>query len=120
MQGYLGGRMTYDHGVGVYDGGQFAQTAHGASALNVALARGTSRGSPARTAFSATGLGCAAATATSPRASAARPRRRARARRLPPRARNGLFPPAAVSDRDFQAINAWLRTLQRRGGGDEG
>ena len=30
---------------------------------------------------------------------------------------NGLLPPAAVSDRDFEAIDAWLRTLQRRGGG---
>jgi hypothetical protein len=26
---------------------------------------------------------------------------------------SGLFPPRAVSDRDFAAINAWLRTLPR-------
>jgi hypothetical protein len=34
---------------------------------------------------------------------------------------HGLFPPAIVSDRDFAAINAWLRTLPhpRGGGGSE-
>jgi hypothetical protein len=30
----------------------------------------------------------------------------------------GLFPPRAVSDRDFAAINAWLRTLSRPQGRD--
>ena len=28
----------------------------------------------------------------------------------------GLFPPDAVTDRDFGAINAWLRTLKRPAG----
>src|SRR3954447_22012844 len=33
VQGYLGGRMAYEHGVGVDSGGQYAQTAVGASKL---------------------------------------------------------------------------------------
>ena len=41
VQGYLGGRMTYDDGVGVYDGGQLAQTAAGVAQLDVALSKGT-------------------------------------------------------------------------------
>jgi mono/diheme cytochrome c family protein len=28
----------------------------------------------------------------------------------------GLFPPAVVTDRDFAAVNAWLRTLPSRRG----
>src|SRR3954447_10393610 len=40
VQGYLGGRMTYDRGVGVASGGEFAQTGAGATRLEVALARG--------------------------------------------------------------------------------
>ena len=38
-QGYIGGRMTYDHAVGIDSGGQLAQTASGAAQLEVALAR---------------------------------------------------------------------------------
>ena len=121
VQGYLGGRMTYDRGVGVQAGGEFAQTAHGASALNAALARGTSPAVAGKAAFSEQGLGCASCHGDL-----------AQGERGPSLAggrdlgdfrevhANGLFPPAAVSDRDFEAINAWLRTLQRRGGGDEG
>jgi uncharacterized membrane protein len=41
-QGYIGGRMTYEHGVGVDAGGQFAQTGAGTAQLEVALARGVS------------------------------------------------------------------------------
>src|ERR1700712_5298871 len=41
-QGYIGGRMTYEHGVGIDSGGQLAQTASGTAQLEVALARGTS------------------------------------------------------------------------------
>lgn len=40
LQGYLGGRLTDEHGVGVASGGQFAPTAVGAEGLNLALARG--------------------------------------------------------------------------------
>src|SRR4051812_33340270 len=40
VQGYIGGRMTYEHAVGIDSGGQFAQTAAGTGQLEVALARG--------------------------------------------------------------------------------
>ena len=53
VQGYLGGRMTYEHGVGVYDGGQMARTAIGVSKLDVALARGVDQVTAGRMAFSA-------------------------------------------------------------------
>src|SRR3954451_3901346 len=59
VQGYLGGRMTYDRGVGVFDGGEMAQTAAGASALDVALSKGTPPAVAGKAAFSAMGLGCA-------------------------------------------------------------
>jgi mono/diheme cytochrome c family protein len=118
-QGYLGGRMTYDQGVGVAAGGQHAQTAHGAAALAGALAGGTSPAAAGRQAFSAAGLGCARCHGD-----------RAQGERGPGLGGgaeltefrhvhgDGLFPPTAVSDRDFQAINAWLQTLpdtRRRG-----
>jgi uncharacterized membrane protein len=112
VQGYLGGRMTYDHGVGVYDGGQFAQTARGASALHVAQAKGTNMVQAGQEAFSADGLGCARCHGD-----------RAQGLRAPPLAggrdvadfrrvhQHGLFPPSVVTDRDFAAIDAYLRTL---------
>src|SRR3954453_9860661 len=59
VQGYLGGRMTYDKGVGVFDGGELAQTAAGASALDAALAKGATPTAAGKTAYSTTGLGCA-------------------------------------------------------------
>ena len=64
LQGYLGGRMTYQHAVGVFDGGQLAQSAAGAKQLDVALANGTSPAVAGRQAFGASGLGCACAMAT--------------------------------------------------------
>ena len=114
-QGYLGGRMTYHHGVGVDGGGQFAQTANGVSKLNVALAKGTAPATAGRQAFARTGLGCASCHGD-----------QAQGLRGPALAGGaeleefrhvhgtGLFPPDAVKDSDFAAINAWLRTLQRR------
>src|SRR3954452_22629402 len=59
-QGYIGGRMTYHHGVGVDSGGQLAQTASGTAQLEVALATGTPVVQAGRQAFSERGLGCAA------------------------------------------------------------
>jgi mono/diheme cytochrome c family protein len=119
VQGYVGGRMTYEHGVGVYDGGQFAQTAVGAAKLHVAEATNSPLVEAGRDAFSADGLGCARCHGEL-----------AQGLRAPPLAggrdvedfrgvhQHGLFPASAVTDSDFAAINAWLRTLDRSGRGD--
>jgi mono/diheme cytochrome c family protein len=116
-QGYLGGRMTYNHGVGVYDAGVFAQTATGASKLNVALAQGKSRVAAGREAFSASGLGCALCHGD--RAQGLRGPRLAGGVDLRDfRGVHGhlLFPQRVVSDRDFAAVNAYLKTLGPAGG----
>ena len=55
VQGYLGGRMTSHHGVGVADRGEFSQTATGAEQLALALASGTDQATAGRRAFSTTG-----------------------------------------------------------------
>jgi uncharacterized membrane protein len=111
-QGYLGGRMTYQHGVGIDAAGQFAQSARGAANLEVALARGTAPATAGKQAFSSAGLGCAlchgdhAQGLRGPRLAGGvdlRDFRRVHG--------NGLFPPKIVSDRDFAAIEAWLETL---------
>lgn len=121
VQGYLGGRMTYQHGVGIADGGQFAQSAVGAKRLEVALTGGSGRVAAGRAAFSAQGLGCArchgdlAQGERGPELAGGA--RLARFRRVHG---HGLFPPSVVSDRDFAAVEAWLRTLRRRGGNGEG
>ncbi len=120
VQGYLGGRMRYDRGVGVSDGGELALTAAGARRLDAALARGVSPAAAGRAAFSRTGLGCASCHGDL--AQGERGPSLAGGRALDDFRRvheHGLFPPAAVSDEDFRSIDAWLRTL-RRHGGDEG
>ena len=122
-QGYLGGRMTYHQGVGIQDGGQFAQTAEGAKRLDVALATGTSQAAAGKAAFSEQGLGCARCHGDL--AQGQRGPDLAGGRGLDDFRRvhgHGLFPQTMVSDRDFQAVNAWLRALPSRGGrgGDEG
>lgn len=117
LQGYLGGRMTYEHGVGVDAGGQFAQTARGASALHVALARGTPAVMAGATAFSTAGLGCASCHGD--RAQGGRGPELAGGRELEDFRRvhaQGLFGPEVVTDRDFDAIVAFLRTQPARHG----
>lgn len=112
VQGYLGGRMTYEHGVGVNAGGQFAQTATGAEALNLALAQGQSAAQAGAAAFSTTGLGCAACHGEM--AQGARAPSLAGGRDLGTFRQvhaHGLFPPAVVTDKDFAAVNAFLRSL---------
>jgi uncharacterized membrane protein len=112
VQGYLGGRMTYDQGVGIEDGGQLAQTAVGANRLATALARGRSVVSAGQEAFSAQGLGCALCHGD--RAQGLRGPGLAGGAELAQFRRkhgHGLFPPSVVTDRDFAAIDAWLRTL---------
>jgi mono/diheme cytochrome c family protein len=119
VQGYLGGRMTYDKGVGVYDGGEMAQTASGTAALDVALAKGVPAATAGRMAFSAQGLGCArchgdqAEGMRGPNLQGGRDVEEFRHVHG-----HGLFPARAVSDRDFAAIDAWLKTLRPTGGGD--
>jgi mono/diheme cytochrome c family protein len=113
-QGYLGGRMTYDQGVGIDSGGQFAQTATGARRLDVALARGTAPAAAGRQAFARSGLGCASCHGD--QAEGQRGPNLAGGRDVEEFRRvhaTGLFPPSVVSDRDFAAIDAWLRTLRR-------
>ena len=122
VQGYLGGRMTYDQGVGVDAGGQLAGTARGTAALHVALAGGASPMVAGKAAFSAEGLGCArchGGLAQGQRGPAL-----AGGRGLDDFRRvhaHGLFPPSVVTDKDFAAINAYLRTLApARGGRSDG
>jgi uncharacterized membrane protein len=116
VQGYLGGRMTYEHGVGVFDGGQMAQTARGASKLHVALATGVPLVQAGKDAFSAQGLGCARCHGDLAQGLRAPPL--AGGRELPDFRhvhQHGLFPPSMVSDQDFAAIDAWLKTLAPSG-----
>jgi mono/diheme cytochrome c family protein len=112
--GYIGGRMTYEHGVGVDAAGQYAQTAHGTAQLEVALARGMPPAQAGERAFSTSGLGCAACHGD--QAQGARGPRLAGGVELEEFRgvhAHGLFPPEAVTDRDFAAIDAYLRTLGR-------
>jgi mono/diheme cytochrome c family protein len=107
--------MTYDDGVGVYDGGQMAQTAAGVAQLDAALAKGTDQVVAGRMAFSAQGLGCARCHGDLAQGlrgpSLAGGREVGDFRRVHG---HGLFPVRAVSDQDFAAIDAWLRTLRPR------
>src|SRR3954454_16542782 len=118
-QGYLGGRMSYEHGVGVDAGGEYAQTAIGASKLHVALAQGAPAVQAGEAAFSRTGLGCA--TCHGDQAQGDRGPRLAGGRELGEFRgvhATGLFPPSVVTDRDFAAVDAWLRSLPGGRGGD--
>ena len=117
VQGYLGGRMTYDRAVGVADGGELAQTAAGAAQLDVALAKGADDATAGKQAFSESGLGCASCHGEL--AKGDRGPALAGGRDLDEFRRvheHGLFPKQVVTDRDFAAIDAWLRTLPRAPG----
>ncbi|HEU4976146.1 MAG TPA: DUF2231 domain-containing protein [Baekduia sp.] len=123
VQGYLGGRMTYNDGVGIQDGGQFAQTAIGVKRLETALATGASPVAAGRMAFSAQGLGCARCHGD--QAQGQRGPRLAGGVELPEFRDvhgHGLFPSDVVTDRDFRAVDAYLRSLGpvRGGGGGDG
>jgi uncharacterized membrane protein len=114
VQGYVGGRMTYEHAVGIFDGGQLRTSAAGAKQLELELASGRSPAAAGKQAFSAQGLGCArchgalAQGERGPRLAGGVELEEFRGVHG-----HGLFPPAIVSDRDFHALNAWLRTLPR-------
>ncbi|MEA2291569.1 MAG: hypothetical protein QOF17_589 [Solirubrobacteraceae bacterium] len=117
-QGYVGGRMTYDQGVGVDGGGQFAQTAAGAARLERALAAGQDPARAGKAAFAESGLGCASCHGD--QAQGARGPRLAGGAELPDFRRvhaAGLFPPGVLGDADFEAIDAYLRTLGPPRGG---
>ncbi len=112
-QGYFGGRMTYQQGVGVEAMGQGQQTAVGARRLATGLADGGSDLRVGRVAFSEQGLGCAACHGD--RAQGARGPRLVGGRDVEDFRRvhgTGLFPARVVSDRDFQAIDAYLQSLR--------
>jgi cytochrome c553 len=118
VQGYVGGRMTYEHGIGVEAGGQFAQTARGADALHLALAGATSPAAAGAAAFATTGLGCAACHGD--HAQGARGPALAGGRGLDAFRRvhaHGLFPPSVVNNRDYAAILAFLKTQPGQGRG---
>ena len=113
-QGYIGGRMTYEHAVGIDSGGQLAQSASGAAQLEVALAGGTSDVQAGKQAFATDGLGCAACHgelaggARGPKLAGGVELEEFRGVHA-----HGLFPPSVVTDRDFAAINAYLKSLRR-------
>lgn len=115
-QGYLGGRMTYEYGVGVFRGGQIAQSAVGAKELEATLATGHSETAAGMAAFADTGLGCARCHGD--QAQGQRAPQLAGGAELPQFRRthaDGLFSRSVVTDRDFRAINAWLQTLPHAG-----
>jgi mono/diheme cytochrome c family protein len=112
-QGYLGGRMTYAQAVGIQAMGQGRQTAEGAVRLEEDLATGMPAARAGRRAFSAQGLGCAACHGDL--AQGGRGPRLAGGRDVEDFRRvhgTGLFPPQVVTDRDFAAIDAHLRSLR--------
>jgi mono/diheme cytochrome c family protein len=115
-QGYLGGRMTYEQGVGVAALGQGRQTAVGAARLATDLTSGMADVQAGRRAFSVQGLGCA--TCHGDLAQGQRGPRLSGGRDVEDFRRvhgAGLFPPSVVTDRDFDAIDAYLRSLRRPG-----
>ena len=79
----------------------------------MALARGTDAAAAGRRAFARSGLGCASCHGD--QAEGLRGPSLAGGRGLDDFRRvhgAGLFPPAVVSDRDFAAVDAWLKTLR--------
>lgn len=111
-QGYFGGRMTYGHGVGVDSLGGGAQTARASRDLAVALATGTPQVDAGKQAFGTTGLGCAGCHGE--RGQGERGPRIAggvEAEEFRGVHGGGLFPASVVTDQQFDAVNAYLKTL---------
>lgn len=108
--GYIGGRMVYIHAVGVHDGGELAQTAHGAEVGAAELARGTSAVAVGKWEFQR-GLGCAschgmkAQGGRGPGLSGG-----FEVRRFEHTHGTGLFPASIVTPRLVASLEAWLRT----------
>jgi uncharacterized membrane protein len=118
--GYVGGKMVYAQGVGVHGGGQFAQTARGASLLAAGLATNAHPLVLGKQAFQ-TGLGCGSCHGMN-----------AQGGRAPALAGGvelgdfrsahdaGLFPASVVTDPMFQVVDEWLRTLADHPAATEG
>jgi mono/diheme cytochrome c family protein len=112
-QGYFGGRMTYQQGVGVEAMGQGRQTAVGAARLDSDLTSGMSEVEAGRRAFGDAGLGCAACHGDL--AQGGRGPQLVGGREIDEFREvhgTGLFPAQVVTDRDFQALDAYLRSLR--------
>lgn len=109
--GWLGGRMVYVYGVGVAQGGSFAQTAKGAEELAAGLAAGGNEVRLGKQAYQ-TGLACADCHGLDAKGGSGPPLAGGisieRFRRTHG---SGLFPTSVVGDRMMQAVNAWLKTL---------
>ena len=109
--GFVGGKMVYAQGVGVDGGGQFAQTARGASLLAAGLATNADTLALGKQAYQ-TGLGCGSCHGMD-----------AQGGRAPALAggvelegfrsahESGLFPASVVTDPMFAVVDDWLKTL---------
>jgi len=118
--GFVGGKMVYAQGVGVDAGGQFAQTAQGASMLAAGLATKADPIALGKEAFQ-TGLGCGSCHGMD-----------AQGGRAPALAGgveldgfrgahgSNLFPASVVTDPMFQVVDAWLKTLADHPAATEG
>lgn len=118
--GYVGGKMVYAQGVGVEAGGQFAQTARGAALLAAGLATNADRLALGKQAYQ-TGLGCGSCHGM-----------QAQGGRAPALAGGveldgfrgshgkGLYPASVLSDRMFQVVEDWLKTLADHPAATEG
>ncbi len=118
--GFVGGKMVYAQGVGIDAGGQFAQTARGASLLAAGIATNVDRSALGKQAYQ-TGLGCGSCHGME-----------AQGGRAPALAggveleafrgahETGLFPAAVVTDPMFQVVDDWLKTLADHPAATEG
>ena len=118
--GYVGGKMVYAQGVGVDAGGQFAQTARGASQLAAGLATNADPMPLGKQAFQ-TGLGCGSCHGMD--AQGGRGPALAGGVELEGfRGAHGstLFPASVVTDPMFQVVDDWLKTLADHPAATEG
>jgi uncharacterized membrane protein len=118
--GYVGGKMVYGQGVGVDAGGQFAQTARGASLLAAGLATNADRVALGKQAYQ-TGLGCGSCHGMEAQGGSA-PALAGGVELDGFRGAHGkgLFPASVISDRMFQVVDDWLRTLANHPAATEG
>jgi uncharacterized membrane protein len=118
--GFVGGKMVYAQGVGVHAGGQFAQTARGASLLAAGLATNADRLALGKQAYQ-TGLGCGSCHGMEAQGGSA-PALAGGVELEGFRGThgNGLFPANVVTDPMFQVVDDWLKTLADHPAATEG